>query len=752
MIKKNKKVKIKIKELYKNIDINKILVFATLIFNLILLLIFFKIDSYFYQKNIKDYEAGKVAERTIIAERDFDYIDKKSTSRRNYELERNITPVFKVYKEITEESISTFDMFSQRFHEYSGKVKNQHDLELKFADFNSRYSDFDNKIIIQLYGKPSAFSILEMSRSVLASAMNKGIIVSEKGDLGGHRPEELFEIWRWSDSKREKEDIKFSDVLTRDKIKDYAVSVVKGNYEKDARLIADIVYIFARENCFYDFEETQKKREKVLASTTPVYKTIQKGSTIVEKGFIITDQDMEIIKAMGSTVVHSNFKTNIAILLYLLAVYFFANIFFSQPNVIKKTDMGEVILLVILSEVFFIYTLIVYKFFQIPEWFNYALFIPAPLFSMIAAIIISQSAGLYFSLMVSIVVLIVGDFSSFPALFCVFNGISGVFCVKKADTRIDLIIAGIKTGFFSIFFITIFLLFTNAEYKIFLGSAILAFVNGFLSGIVALGVLPIIELVLNSPTRFRLIELSDLNNPILKKMHNMAPGTFSHSLSVGNLAENACREIRANALLARVGAYYHDIGKIDQAEYFIENQKSYNKHDYMKPSLSVSVIKSHVKIGIEKGKELRLPQAVIDIIAQHHGNGLISYFYVQALKLGNKAKITPQDYSYTEGKPKSKEAAVVLLADNVEAAVRTLKKPTVSKIDKFVWQILLSKIETDQITESDLSFNDLKIIKESFVKTLTGTFHSRIEYPDIKEAEKEAEKNNKKAENNEQQN
>ena len=152
--------------------------------------------------------------------------------------------------------------------------------------------------------------------------------------------------------------------------------------------------------------------------------------------------------------------------------------------------------------------------------------------------------------------------------------------------------------------------------------------------------------------------------------------------------------------------------------------------------MSVSVIKSHVKIGIEKAKELGLPQAVIDIIAQHHGNGLIAYFYVQALKLENKAKVTPLDYSYTEGKPRSKEAAVVLLADSVEAATRTLKKPTMSRIEKFIWQTMLSKIETDQITESELTFNDLKIIKDSFLKTIAGSFHSRIEYPDVRKAEK----------------
>ncbi len=736
MKKKNKKIAIMLLRLYKKYDLNFMLVLSTLIINSVLLFLFLKVDSYFYKREIKEYEAGKVAERTIVAEYDFEYIDKKSTSKQNYELERNITPVFKVYREITDEVISGFDIFSQRFQEYIGKKKTQQEIEKGFSDYLSRYPELNKSILVHLYEKPSSISILEMARSILSAAMNEGIIISDNGEASSYQHNDLFEIWRWVDSRREKEDIRFSDALTRSKIRKYASLTMNGSSGNDERLIADIVYIFSRENCFYDFDETQKKRERVLLNTNPVFSTIRKGDVIVEKGFIITDKDMEIIKSMGSTVTKTNYRKITAVLMYLLSIYFLSYILFSLPGVIRKTVRGDILLVIIMGELFFIYTLIVFKIFSLPEWLNYALLIPTPLFAMVLSLVISQSAGIFFTVIMSFVVLVVGNFSPFASLFCVLNGISGVLCVKNTETRIDLIIAGIKTGLFSIFFIVTINFFTSYNLTVFFISAGVSFINGFLSGILTLGVLPIIEHVLNSPTRFRLIELSDLNNPILKKMHSRAPGTFNHSLNVGNLAETACREIGANPLLARVGAYYHDIGKIDQPEYFIENQKTYNKHDDLKPSMSVSVIKSHVKIGIEKARELGLPQAVVDIIAQHHGNGLISFFYVQALKLEGKTKINPQDYSYTEGKPRSKEAAVVLLSDSVEAAVRTLKNPTLPKLEKFIWQTLLSKIETDQITESELTFNDLKIIKDSFTRTLAGSFHSRIEYPDLKDAEK----------------
>jgi putative nucleotidyltransferase with HDIG domain len=261
-----------------------------------------------------------------------------------------------------------------------------------------------------------------------------------------------------------------------------------------------------------------------------------------------------------------------------------------------------------------------------------------------------------------------------------------------------------------------------------------AFLNGFASSMISLGFLPILEHGLNTASRFRLIELSDLNAPILKRMLSLAPGTYNHSISVANLAESACSAIGANALLARVGAYYHDIGKIEQAEYFIENQTSYNKHDDLKPSLSAAVIKSHLKMGIEKARELTLPREVQEIISQHHGRGVIKYFYQRALDNGEKTNVSTDDYSYQGYRPSSREAAVVMLADTVEAATRTLKKPTVAKLEKFVWDIIMEKFTSQELGDSQLTFRDLETIKKSFVQVLAGYYHSRIEYPKIKEA------------------
>jgi putative nucleotidyltransferase with HDIG domain len=260
-----------------------------------------------------------------------------------------------------------------------------------------------------------------------------------------------------------------------------------------------------------------------------------------------------------------------------------------------------------------------------------------------------------------------------------------------------------------------------------------AALNGIVSGMLVLGFLLPLEHALNAATTFRLMELSDLNAPILRRLFTSAPGTYSHSIMVANLAEQACQDIGANALLARVGAYYHDLGKMDNPDYFVENQTAYNRHDDMAPRLSATVIRSHVKLGIEKARSLNLPQEVIDIIAEHHGNSLIAWFYNKASQ--QEAQVNSDDFMYPGVPPRSRESAVVMLADVTEAAVRTLSKPTAAKIEKFIDGLFDDKVKHGQLADSELSFRDLETIKNAFVKVLAGYYHSRIEYPKLNEDE-----------------
>jgi putative nucleotidyltransferase with HDIG domain len=347
---------------------------------------------------------------------------------------------------------------------------------------------------------------------------------------------------------------------------------------------------------------------------------------------------------------------------------------------------------------------------------------------MLPAILLGFPLALVAAMLLPLGAFLSEAFDVYSYIFALCSGIAAAHVLKGAQKRMDLVKAGLLIAAANAIFVLIVLLLRQAPVVDYGTVIFWAAFNGLASGLLVTGILPIMEQALNAITPFRLIELSDLNSPILKRLFNAAPGTYSHSIMVANLAESACQEIGANALLARVGSYYHDIGKMEQPTYFVENQTLYNKHKDISPRLSASVIRSHVKLGIEKARSLGLPEAVIDFIAEHHGNSVITWFYNEAMKLEG-GTVNPEDFIYPGSPPKSKESAVVMLADITEAATRVLKKPTAARLEKFIQELFDSKVDHGQLSHSDLTFRELETIKQAFVKTLAGYYHSRIEYP-----------------------
>ncbi len=255
--------------------------------------------------------------------------------------------------------------------------------------------------------------------------------------------------------------------------------------------------------------------------------------------------------------------------------------------------------------------------------------------------------------------------------------------------------------------------------------------GAFISGILAMGLLPFLESSFNLVTNMKLLELSNPNNLLLKRLLMEAPGTYHHSIMVANLAEVAAEEVGANPMLVRVGAYYHDIGKIKRPFFFGENQLGgVNPHDKISPALSTTIIISHVKDGLELAKEYDVPTIVTDMIAQHHGTTLVKYFYYTLKNNSeNPDLIKEDDFRYPGPKPQTKEAAIIMMADSVEAAVRSIQEPTLDKIEAMVNNIIKDKLNSNQLNECDLTFKDLEVIKACFLKVLKGIYHHRIEYP-----------------------
>jgi len=259
-------------------------------------------------------------------------------------------------------------------------------------------------------------------------------------------------------------------------------------------------------------------------------------------------------------------------------------------------------------------------------------------------------------------------------------------------------------------------------------------INGFLSPFIAYGLQVLFEYIFDMMTDLRLLELADLNQPLLRRVAVEAPGTYHHSIMVGNLAEAAAEAVGANTLLARVGSYYHDIGKIEKPEYFVENiKKVKNPHEKLSPNMSCLILINHVRRGIEIAQEHKLPQEVQAFIPEHHGTNVMTYFYQKAIEMNRDNDVDISSFRYPGPKPHTKETGIVMLADGVEAASRTLKDPSPSRIKGLVTAIVHERFKESELDESPLTLRDLNKIIDSFQTVLLGTFHGRVEYPNQEE-------------------
>jgi putative nucleotidyltransferase with HDIG domain len=592
-----------------------------------------------------------------------------------------------------------------------------------------------------LAGLEKPTEVFEDVDGLLEEILRNGLVALQ--NLPELRPElftsGVIELWRGG---IEKEEIPLEDVTTRDRLPTLVAQRMTGSKQDEVgkSLVFHLVDIFAEENCFFDEVETELQRRKAGDEVEEVIRKLVRGQVIVRKGDIIDDEDLIRIRAIGESAVTFNINTIVGTAILLAIIYAVAFMLLGKNFFGKSLSDNEVYFLTGMA---FLYIVIASALTQVPwesNWIPVSVLIPIGLFGILATLIIETRIGFIFTVLLSLLGLLIFRMDAFAFLFSFLSGMASCAVVLSVERRIDLVKAGLLIALINFLLILMVGLLRSLQSVPVLQALGWGLATGFSCGILSLGFLPILEHAMNTSTRFRLMELSDLNSPIFKKMLNLAPGTYNHSIMVANLAESACTKIGANALLARVGGYYHDIGKIDSAKYFIENQRESNLHDELKPRLSAAVIRSHVKVGIEKAKEFGLPKEVIGIISQHHGKGLISYFYQRALNDGKtekNGKISSNDFSYSGEWPKSKEAAVVMLADAAEAAARTLKNPTVGKLEKFIWNIIMDKFDSGELQRSNLTFADLEDIKNSFVHILAGYYHSRIEYPSQKEDQTE---------------
>lgn len=674
-------------------------------------------------------EEGRVADKDIAADREISFVDEAATRLRVEAEARLVLPVFVVDAKPAARAVERFRNFQDLLDELASRKVAGETLYLQVQSaFPGLLSKDD---VLTLFRSPFKAQALAFADDILKRLLDQGIAAIPASGLDAYNPD-YVELRSLSEGKPADTEIPVNRLVTLKRLREAVDAEVadKRLARPLAALASGLVMSFAVEDAFFDQEQSARKLAAAKDAVEPVVRTIAKGERIVRKGAIVSAIDAA--KLLAARVAVSRVDWGAAAgALALLAASILLGAFILGKSVSGSLLRRSSVWLVAFSSLLYFALALLAGRFARPEGLRLAFFLPTALFAIVATILEGPRFAVLFGLLLAALAQAAVGLDGRLFAFCLMASVSGTFSVRSASSRIDLVKAGALLSLLEAAGAAALAAPGSIGPGVLLLSALEGAANGFACGLLALAILPILEQALNAPTRFRLMELSDLNAPILKRLLTVAPGTYSHSVTVAHLAESACREIGADPLLARVGAYYHDIGKIEQPEYFIENQSGYNKHDELNPRLSATVIRSHVKLGAEKARALGLPEGVVDIVAQHHGNAVISWFFDQARKTGSE--VDADDFSYPGQPPASKEAAVVMLADSVEAATRSLKKPTASRLEDFIREIIMDKVQGGQLDRCDLTFKDLETIRDSFTRILAGHFHSRIEYPKLRE-------------------
>lgn len=506
-------------------------------------------------------------------------------------------------------------------------------------------------------------------------------------------------------------------------------------------LAQNLVNTLLRPNAFYNASRTEQLRQAAMDQVAPIQLTLLKGQKIIGEGEIVTSEHLVKLQAAGVLQPPPPFKSVLgtALLLVLLmgAVLFYIRREHREiyGNVAYLYMLGIIVLAVMGIGKVLVAT-------QVTQWPEFGGLmgygVPVAAVGMLVAILLDFRLALIMVVVLAVLVGVMTGNDMRFALVGLLGGMAGVFSVSKLSQRTDLVRAGAWVAAANIAAIMTVGLVTDTSWGLLVVSGlILGTANGLLSSVLANGALPFLESTFRITSAVKLLELANPGQPLLKRLLLDAPGTYHHSILVGNLAEAGAEAVGADTILVRVGAYYHDIGKIRRPYFFIENQlTAENPHDKITPGLSTLVLNAHVKDGVEFAREHKLPQAIVDIIEQHHGTSLVTFFYHKALQQDAKNLVREDDFRYEGPKPQTREAALIMLADTVEAAVRSVPNPAPGQIEGLIRKVIKDKLADGQLDECNLNFRDLELIAAAFGRVFTGIYHHRIEYPDSKEIER----------------
>jgi putative nucleotidyltransferase with HDIG domain len=529
---------------------------------------------------------------------------------------------------------------------------------------------------------------------------------------------------------------------------------------KQQKALQELITPLLRPNISFNQNETEARRQAVGKEVKPVLIQIKKGEMIAREGDRITpDQIIRLGSLHDDNSTVSFWRNALGLLLISFLLIYFAHTFACR-NIRKYRPENRDLLFLSLIFVVHILVLKISIFisaalgsaFPYVESNAYYYLFPFAVCTMLVRIVLNSEISLIFAILTAILTGALFGNSFAVLVFAFLTSLSGAHWVRHVTERSSLFRAGVRLGAFNFTLIFALHLMTSRPFDLQLIYKLgFGFAGGLAAAVMVTGIVPLIESLFRYTTNIKLLELANMNNPVLRDLMVQAPGTYHHSVIVGNLAEAAAENIGVNPLMVRVAAYYHDIGKIRKPLYFIENIGGQeNRHDKLAPSMSSLILTAHVKDGTEMALENRLGQVLSDIIRQHHGTSLMKFFYDRAKSKADPEveQINERDYRYPGPKPQTREAALIMLADVIEAASRTLTDPTPARIRGMVQKIINNIFIDGQLDECELTLKDLHNIAKSFNLVLGGIFHYRIDYPEPVSKERATEKKPRRTDEN----
>ena len=691
---------------------------------------------------VPEYNVGDIAHSTVRAPRDIQIPDLRTTEKKRKEEQQKVLAVYDYEGNLANSSVSRLHeifVFMKQAdaktnpQKLSEEIRSQWKITVDPAFLSAHAKDvkrdqLEKYLTDQL--RKAMTQYIVTSREVLFETASKGLTVRN----------------RLTSKEEELPVTSIQDLRSMQEIMKMELERNPWNGNSNIQPHLDLLISLIVPTIYYNSAETQSRVQAAEDNAEPVFYQIKKGKVLVRDGEEITPAIQTQLKAIRDSgqpgpPIRYSIGIFILLLIYLISIKKYLNAHQFMDIKLRNKELFQMAGMILLINVLIVKLgflvasslSVVFSFGPLSQLLPYQVAIPFAMGALMLSILTDKQIAVIYSLVFAVLVGVLtrGDF--YLAFYCLASGIAAAISIKRYFLRSALLrsclwiwLANLLTVF------TIHLLQeTPLVWSEILFHTMCTFISAMLSAAIASVLSPLFEWWFNITTDIKLLELSNLDLPVLRQLALEAPGTYHHSIVMGTIAEAAAEKVGANPVFLRVAALYHDIGKIRKSEYYVENQREANKHDTLNPRMSALVIINHVKEGQEVAKMLRLPSELADMIPQHHGTRLITYFYKKAKDMENPEmeEVKEEDYRYPGPKPQTKEGAILMLADATEAASRTLTDPSPARIRNMVNTLFRAIFEDGQLDESNLTMKDLNVIADAFVRKLESVFHHRIAYP-----------------------